>query len=530
MPDIEKAESTSKTPTSSLRREVGRPRIITSSYFVNESKKQELQYPNALNTYDCMEEDEAVFTSIDYTNIHVMNALYNAEFEGNRKSAASVAAADYLNYAIRNITHGTWWGFLQNATTDLKYGWSSSNIVLERRKYGQYSGSVCIKKLAPRDQKTIYAWLWDSEGREIIGWVQKPTISNLGYANRLSFLADGIRINQVYQSDGGDLSNDYSILKMDNLLHFAYNSTNNNPQGDTPLNHCYKAWKEKWLLEQLEVLAVQKDHGGMLLLRIPSELAERANDPETYGDEAALELADIQKDAAKLQSGEGGFMLLYSDADPATGNPYYDVQFKGVEGGGRQIETGRIIDQKRKSIYNCFGTGFLILGEDGGGSYAMSTTKSSTHGYYVERNITQKKDVIENQLVPKLLAANGMYLNWKDMPKLRTADPDEFDFDILSKFVQRVGSVNKLTPAMWEHLAKKARIPIDGIEDLDYTDKGDSRSGESKSTSGTGTSQAGGRASSINSANKALVKNMILDGDTLVDVQSGEEFKIQEDE
>lgn len=528
MPDIEKAESSSKksVTTAKLKTEAGQPRLINSAYFVNQTKRKDLQMPQSLYTYDCMAEDDAVYSSIDLTNLHVVTALYNGQFEGKRGSKKSKVAAEVLNYLIRNMSYGTWLDTCNNAVTDLQYGFSLLNIVLEKRNYGQYKGAMCIKKLAPRDQKTVYAWLFDENYREVLGFVQRPNIKNTN-AQLSDFNLQGITLPNI---TGNLYDQKFPVLRNEQLLHFKYNATNNNPQGDTPLNHCYKAWKEKTMIEQFEIIGVTKGLGGQLILRVPSELIEQANDPDNHP-QAAMEYQQLQEDAAKMYSGEGGLIVLTSDTDEKGTRHLFDLEMKEVTGSSG-FNTGPIIDQKKKSIYNCFGAGHLILGQDGGGSMALSTNSQSTHGHYINRNILQKVDVINNQLVPRLLEANGIHLNWKDMPEFMPADPDKLDLDVLGKFIQRVGSVMKLTPEVLEYLYKKADFPIEGIEGLDFTDKGASRSGESFGSGGQGTTVAGRDSSSLNSENasKSLIKHLVLEGDTIIDTETGDEFIAKEDQ
>lgn len=512
MTDIEKAESTTRTvvPSSSAR-ELGQPRIVTSSNYIADTRKSDLAMPKRLCTFDNMYCDDAVSTSIDVTNLHVLNGLYNGKFVG-KGSRQSQIAADFLNYCIRNLSYGTWLEACQNAVTDLQYGFSDLEIVTERKGVGEYANAVTLRKLAPRDQKSVYGWLFNKNNTEFMGLVQKPPIRNARGRFTETRFNDGISelaIPKLQESN-------YPILRRNKLLHFAFNKTNENPQGRPPLMQCYSAWMEKKLIEKYEVVGISKDLGGAIVLRVPSELIERANDPEHYPNEAA-EYKQLQEDAANLQAGETSYIVLTSDVDDASKVPLYDLKLQGIEGGGKQYNTSSVIDQKRKSIYNAFGAGFLLLGQDSVGSYSLSSSATSTHGYYVERNLIQKVDVINNQLAPRLLAVNNIFLNWKDMPEFVHADPTEFDLDMMSKVVQRMKSVGGLTPQALEFLYNKAGFPEDGIDDLTFDDGDTSRGGESNGTSGVGNSQSGGASSTTNAENGGVTKRLIIDGDKIVD-------------
>jgi len=496
---IQKAESTPKTKTPKTT-ETGQPRVITASRFIQDSKKKELTPDNRLTTFDAMMADDAVYTAVNYTRMFIVKALYRGVVE-SKGSAKSDEAAKFINYCLHNMDYGTWWDAVNNMTTANIYGWSDLNLVVRKRAHGQYAGSRCIYKLSPRDQKSVYGWLWNDDNTEWEGLVQKPSlVKSKPIASRLTEGLRALATAQTYEKD-------YPILRSYQLIHVAYNATNNNPQGDSPLMHCYDAWYEKKLIEHFEVSGISKDLSGVLVVKVPSELLERAADPETYP-EAAQELADIQQDAADMHQGKTTHILLTSDVDAATKTPLYDIELRGVTGGGgKNYMTSEVIDQKRKSIYNCFGAAFLLLGQNGAGSYALSSSQTSVHGQLVERDIMMYENVINTQLIPRLLAANGIYLDYEDMPVFKAADPDELSIDEIGKFIQRVKSVGALTPAMWKHLAKKGRLPEEGIDDIDFTDSASSRAGDGMKSPGQGTSTSvGGKdASSANTENGGSV-------------------------
>jgi len=516
--DVEKAETTNRKavvrpPTNS---EKGQPRIVTSSRFIQDTKKTELAMPRRLCVFDDMMLDDAVFNSVDVTNLLVVMALANGKFKaGPSNSSLSKAVSDFMNYNIRNMSYGTWLEAMNNASTDLTYGFSLQNIVTEKRMTGKYKGFRVLKKLSPRDQKSVYGWVWDKHCRELQGFVQKPNLVK-NRNTKLGSFNSGLDVLSLTSDNRAN----YPYLKSSQLLHFRHNPINNNPQGDSPLLHCYDSWLEKKLVEKYEVVGVSKDLGGALVLRVPSELIERANDPANYPDEAT-EYAALQKDAGDLHAGESAYIVLSSDVDPTSKVPDYDIQFKGIDGGGKQYKTSDIIRQKKESIYNLFGAGFLLLGQDGSGSYALSSSLNSTHGFYAQRNIMWKTDVINNQLTPTLLAVNGIHLNWDDMPVFESADPEEFDVDVMSKAIQRMKSVGGITEEALRYLYTKAGWPTEGIENLVFDDGDTSRAGESEGSSGTGNTQSEGASSAVNSENGGVEKNFVIDGDRIIDTSNG---------
>lgn len=499
---VEKAISSEKTVTRPLTTEKGQPQLVTSSRFIQDLRKDDLKMPNRFCTYQNMMLDDAVANSVDVTNIQVLSALSKGQFvsKGSRRSQA---AADFLNYCIRNMGYGTWMEAMNTATTDLINGFAIENIVVKKAQTGKYKGSYTLHKLGPRDVNSVYGWVWDKNNRELRGMVQKPLKKALREP-KLSDYNSHIPLTNI--SGGYMVDSKYPFISTQQMLHFRHNPVNDNPQGNSPLNACYGAWVEKKLVEHYEVVGVSKDFGGVVIVRVPSELIKMANDPATYPD-AAAEYQELQRDAANLQAGKSSHIVLTSDVDELSKQYIYDFQLKGIDGGGKQYSSDAIIDQKRKSIYNVFGTGFLLLGQNGHGSNALAGSQMTTHDYYIQRCIDWKVDVLNNQLAPRLLAVNNIYLDYNEMPEFKPADPSKPDLDTLSKVLQRAGSVELLTNSAIENIYEAAGWDTDGLDEMltkREKMKVQSRAGESKGSSGTGNTQGGGAKSTTNMENKSL--------------------------
>ena len=516
---IKKAESSPRTAVPTTF-EIGQPRIITSSKMIEDTKKKELTLDNRLNTFDCMMADPDVFSAVNYTTLFSIKSLSRGAAKGAAGSEKSKIAADYINYCLHNMGYSTWLDAVMDMCTALKYGWSDLEIVLEKRNYGKYKGNYCLYKLSPRSQHSVYGWLWNDNFTEWKGLVQKPPLEQKGKP-LASNLENGINLLSVPKY----YDKNYPIIESSKLLHTAHNSTLNNPQGDSPLMHCFDPWFEKMLIQNFELSGISKDLKGLPVLRVPSELVEMANNPTVYPEQAA-EYLSLQKDMSDLHQGNTTHMVLTSDVDPASGKYLYDFELIGIQGGTTNYVTSDVIDQKRRAIYNTLGAGFLLLGQDGSGSYSLSTSQTSAHGHLVERDIMQYTNVINTQLIPRLLAANGVYLDYDEMPIFVPAEPDELSLDELSKAVQRMAAVKKLTPSIYKKMLGWSGLPTDGVEELDYTDRGESRSGDGMAAGmGNGTSQevAGSDTSTSNLENGGVTKNLVTDKgtDRIIDVATG---------
>lgn len=491
--NIEKAESHSKLKTPGLT-EYGSSKATASGNFIQDARKRELAMPLRFRTFCTMMEDDAIFNSVDLTNAMVTMSLSQGEYKSTG-TANSDKLTKFLNYNIRNMEYGTWLEAMNNASTDLVNGFALQNIVMGIRQHGPFKGQRCLRKLSPRPVSSLYGWVWNKNNSEVVGIIQQPALISSRSPN-FSAREEGIKEASVGKFEKAG----YPLIPIHNLLHFKYNATGNNPQGDSPLVHCFDSYVEKKMIEQYELSGLAKDLGGIMVIRSPSELFEAAKDTAS---DAFKEKQAMEKNAADIHAGMSQFIHLLSDTDE-NGKYLYDFNLKGIDGGGKQYKTSDIIDQKRRAIYSVFGTQSVLLGSDGG-SNSLAESQDTTFRYYVERNVMQKEDVLNNQLAPRILAENDIFVGPDDMPKYEAINPYKSSYEEVSKFIQRVSGAGKMTPAMMNFIIEDLGMPTEGIDELDYSqDAGTARVGESDGTSGTGSTQAGGGsdASSVNSDNK----------------------------
>ena len=496
--DLQKAESVQ--PTRKIpKRESGQPRVVTSNQYIETKRRKELNGDTKFKTFDLMLEDTIVSTPIKETNNVARRCLTNGKFKP-KSSEKSKLAANYLNYCIRNMSYGTWLETVNNMLSDIEYGYSLQNIVLEKRKYGKYKGSYCIKKLAPRSQKSIAAWVFNKSFTEVIGVLQKPNLYALNTPNR--------KPKQLYINDPKSYETEYTFIPIEALVHCRFNPKNNVPVGNSPLEDIYNPWQESKIIENLEIQGMQKDLVGIAIVRDHEETIKAAGDPDDAQHEVAVEAKEeLQVDVTNLISGTAGFIYLSGEADPTTKKYYQDLELKGIDGGGKQYITSEVIKEKRTAIYNHFGCGHLLLGQSGNsGSEALSSNKMTTHEQYVEDILMWKKEVIDNQIAKTLLRENGVELDYEDMPEFEPAPIAEADIEGLSKSLQRLKSTNCATHEMIKWHYDRYGVNHEGVEDIDLTDKGTSRAGENTDgTSGNGNSNQ--ENSDTNLDNKSFYKD-----------------------
>lgn len=486
---------------------IGQPlRHIVANSYINSCRKQDLKLPNFLNTCDLMYEDDAIRQCTDMNAHQVIHALANGKFEGN-KSKKSKKVADAINYAIHNLTNGTWREFCENLTTDQMYGFSINNIVSRIISDGEYKGLAGFAKFSPRSPHNLKGWIFDKDMVEVIGCILKP-MNKQDPSAILRLSPTNITSATYYDAT-------HPILWHKQMVLSSYNKSFNNPEGNSPYISAYSAWKEKQLIRQYEIVGVSKDFGGVAQLRVDAELLWRASQDDVAYQKDKEMLDALKEQAANIHSGQSTLLILSSELlDGSTSQYKNSFELKGIDGQGKQYKSTELITQRDKAIYNVFGCGHAILGQDGSGSFALSSTVETIQDTYIERAIAAKVDVIENQILKifiEMNANNPMFkLAWNEIPKFVPAEYKELDLDTYSKIIQRTKSVSGLPEEHHKELARRSRLSDEWAEKLDYKDKGQSRAGEGNGTSGTGNTQNGGASSATNSENGGVAKSLYI--------------------
>lgn len=479
--NIEKAESSPLSKTPRLK-EVSQPRIVVNSQRIVDQRQKDLQHPTRWKTFSLMMEDSYVADPCNSTMGRVAKALADGTVTYNKESELSKEVASFIEYNLHNMRYGTWLEASTHAATDLINGCSLLNIVAKERKYGQYKGMKCLDKLSPRPVSGIQSWVYNKKRTELVGVLFKPNLIADREPNKATY--------QRYITDTTKYNDKYVFVPIESLLHFRHSPKDDNPEGDSPFLHFYNTWQEVRIIENLELQGMQKDLVGTGIIRVAQEVLDAADDPEDPAHEKAKQfLEEIQTDVNKLLEGIAGGLVMSSETDEK-GNLLYDLNIKGIDGGGKQYTTTDVIRDKKTSIYNNFSSGHTILGQSGdSGSEALSLTKLSDHDIFISQILQWKVDVINNQLIPRLLEVNGIYLDYKDMPRFKPARINNIDWETISKAAQRFASVERDTKGLMTRIYEE--LDIDDKEGLDELYEDLVRNNETKSGTGMGTSGQG---------------------------------------
>jgi len=284
----------------------------------------------------------------------------------------------------------------------------------------KFSGKMAWKKLPTRSQSTIQGWKFDDKVRELES--VKQDINGLTNVYRISTDETGL-IN----------------LPVKDILLFSYKKRRGNPEGESPLKGCYQPWCYLKTIESYQATGIAKDMGGIPVMGIDANWLSKAQEDSTSTEATAL--ATIIENMENLHAGSATHMIipvLYSDS----GKPLFTFELQGVQGNGKTYDTSEIIRAKQLEILMVYLADVLKLGSDSTGSYALAESKNNLLSFAIQYHLEFIIDVIQEQLVEQTLKVNGFDLKKEDYPVLTHTPTDEIDLDSLSKFLQRLGSVN----------------------------------------------------------------------------------------
>jgi hypothetical protein len=491
--------------TQNIRRyRTGTSGIAYYQDIINRLQPFELRWPYSMKTFEIMKNDDAIATVLNLHYILVENAFTNWKIKYNKKSAKSKRAAEFLEWNLNNLDGQSLLQVVKNIETFKEKGFSIVEKVYEQVKSGEQVGKWKIKKLANRPQLSLdesTPFEIAAGGRDILAVRQNTQYFQNKFNNNLF-------INAVDITGTG-----YKRIPRKKFILFGESATDSTPYGQPILRSCYKAWKEKVLLEDLEVNGASKDLAGIIELAVPADILEKAaNDPASP--EAQM-LDQMMLDAANVHAGEQPYFIRPSDVqERSTSVAEYSLKLLGIDGAGRQFNTSELIQKRRKAIFDVFGAGHALTGE-GSVSYNSAEVKSATHMYYIKRDIKIIEDGLNNDLIPELLNVyNEMGLSYKDMPRIVAGEIDKISYDEAGKLIQRAKSVNGIALTK-ENMIKMHEMMGFDTEDMEHLtqeellelmesgSKGASRAGESQGSSGTGDSQIA-QGGNLNMENKSF--------------------------
>lgn len=483
----EKKASTVRIPRSGI----GTTGISFYQDVINRIAPYELKWPQSMRTYEVMKYDDAISTVLnyDYTLIEGAWSRYTVKYK--KGSEKSKAAADFVRNNLETLEGQTFLQTIRNAETFKEKGFSILEKVYRKELKGEYAGLWKLSQLANRPQASLdqsQPFEVTNGGRRIVA-ARQNTQYFQNYHNNNLFIDP----NENSRGRG------YKLIPRKKFILFGENATDSTPFGTPVLKACYKLWKEKVLLEDLEVNGASKDLAGIIELAIPADILDIAHSDPTSPE--YLMVQDLLITAANVHAGEQPYFVRPSDLQEGSSSVSdFGIKLLGLEGSGRQFDPSGMIQNRRKAIFDVWGAGHALTGE-GASSYNSAEVKNASHLHYIKRDIKVIEDGLNKDMLPQLLnVMNEFDLTVDEMPKIVAGEIDKASYDEVSKMVQRIISVGGFVPTKdniiyyhqllnFDTSLMEAMTEEELIKSMGSLVEGKTRAGESNGTSGTGNTQ-----------------------------------------
>ena len=287
----------------------------------------ELKWPLSMETYELMKQDVDIFAALNLNYILIEKQFTEYKIRFNPSSKASKDSAEFLSYCLDNMDNQTLLQAIKNIETFKEKGFSTIEKGYSRITEGDYEGMWGISELANIPQLSLsrtQPFTYVNGGRKIKNLVQDTRFFENSPYNTYTGAAIEKDLEYYRQPE--------IAIPRSKFMLFGDNATDSTPYGNPLFKALYKVWKEKCLIEDYETVGVSKDLGGIVKLKLPQAILDKAAiDPSST---EAQFVKDYMQDAANMHAGEQSYIMLPSDTlanSPAT--PAYDMTLQGIEGG-----------------------------------------------------------------------------------------------------------------------------------------------------------------------------------------------------
>ena len=405
--------------------EIGSSGLRRSGGYINEEFLQNLQGVKGFKVYREMHDNDPVIGAILYAIDKVITRLeWHVEGEDPR-------TVEFVEECLNDMSD-SWDSTLQNILSMLVYGWSFHEIVYKVRRgytndpktHSRYSDNrIGWRKFAVRAQETLQEWMIDPNGG-IQGMIQMDPSSGKGLAR----------------------------IPMDKALLFRTTTNRNNPEGYSLLRNAYRPWFYKRRIEEIEAIGIERDLAGLPMAYVPPEYLSSTATP---AQKAVLQAITEIVQNVKRNEQEG---IVFPAAYDEAGNRIFDLTLLSASG-GRQFDTGAVIQRYDHRIAMSLLSDFLLLGSDRVGSFSLGTAKIDLWTLAVDSIAKSIAEVVNQHAIPRLLKLNAMRVD--KLPFITYGQVNSVELIEVADFVSKLAAAGVIMPdrELEAHLRNMADLP-----------------------------------------------------------------------
>lgn len=430
---------------------------------------KDLQFPYSVKTYERMNKEilATALTAVQTIAVRVPRYIEPySEKPQDKVRAEFVEQCLGISLDSNDMTH-SFDDFLREAMTMNTYGFSVHEKVfhIRRKKNGSKfdDGKVGIKRLPIRPQNTLEGFVYDSDGREMTGVIQRQS------GTRITALSNLFKLAKKDFTGG-------LTIPRESILHFKTGSGSGRSEGVSPLSFVYDTWRDYQRYKDLEGIAASKNLNGLPVIWMPSEYMTDDAD-----DAFSSVYTTLRDGISKIAIGEQSSLILPSDREDATGQGGKLFDFSLMSASSSNITAiTAIIERLKKEMLLCLFASEIAEGTD--------STKTSMLNMLVENRIKEVFTVLNNDLIPHLFRLNG----WDDTktPRICYGKLREIPFEAFAKAIQQAKAVKVIpvTAKNINYISEELGLPdrVDTtISKEDLSDLlGEEKEDDSKSGSG----------------------------------------------
>ena len=404
--------------------ELGSSGLRRAGGYINEEFLPTLQGVKGFKVYREMSDNDPVVGAMLYAIDKVITRLeWHVEGEDER-------TAEFVEQCLNDMSD-SWDATLQNILSMLTYGWSFHELVYkirggqtgDARTNSQYKDfRIGWRKWPVRAQETLQEWMIETNGG-IQGMIQMDP-------------------------SGGGLHR----IPIDKALLFRTTTSRNNPEGKSLLRNAYRPWFFKRRIEEIEAIGIERDLAGLPMAYVPPEYLSSTATPAQKAVLTAI--TDIVQNVKRNEQ-EG---IVFPSAYDEQGNRVFDLTLLSATG-GRQFDTGGVIQRYDQRIAMSLLSDFLLLGSDRVGSFALGTAKVDLWTLAVDSIAKSIAEVVNQYAIPRLLKLNAMRTD--KLPYLTYGQVSSVELTEVADFVSKLASAGVLLPdrELESHLRMLADLP-----------------------------------------------------------------------
>lgn len=364
--------------------ELGRTGLANWSGHIQEDFLRELRGKEAYKRYDEMRRNSPIIAALIQA---VEQSIRVVSWEYTSDDGPEDQRLEFLKASLDNMS-SSWNDHIIEALTFLPFGYSIFEIVYER-----VGAQIMWRKFAVRGQDTVERWDFDEAGG-LTGFQQRT-------------------VSPVHTAD----------IPIEKLVLYRTKVEKNNPEGWSILRASWIPYYYSKNIQMIEAIGVERDLAGLPVVKLPSGATTDTTDANSDASKAAKMVRNIRNDE------QAGLVVPHD----------WEVELMST-GGSRQFDTDKIINRHESRMLMTALAQFLMLGQEGVGSLALSRDQTD----FFTMSVNAIADIFAAThtkfAIPRLMKLNGF--DWRGI-KMGHTPAGDLDVVALGDMLQKLG--NKIT-------------------------------------------------------------------------------------